>query len=513
MWFFGKSSPSIALQTISLIICCCRLKHLMLYEDEDQLEPSHIFALDSYDVDVYGGMEATREGDLFVKRNSIRLRSKPSTNLTGSEVLNSIKELHFLTDNCAYKEDFYHALIRLQQELPSRTFAATPLTFEPADMARLVQLLHGSEANIQTRWFNVLVGRLFLALYRTPEAEAMIRAKVTRKLARIRTPSFLTAISIGRVDLGNSAPMISNPKLRELTIEGDMTIEMDVTYRGNFQIDVGTTARFDLGRRLGVRETSLMLKGTLKGLKGHILLRTKPPPSNRFWFTFETEPDFDLDIEPVVSTRLITYGPIIRAIESRVRDVIKETMVHPNWDDIPFLETTHKIKRGGLWQQDTTLPSELTDDTEADLATEPTLILPHSNESVVALPVEGATASDLEKAAESSVAVGGASQDEKSLRPITHTNTAPVGHAHMMASGLSARLSPMLTSLRRRPVATQQEVAPPLPARSSTMNISAAPPLPVRTQTTALEAAQRSVAATSGALSLQTNGKEEKESG
>jgi hypothetical protein len=57
-----------------------------------------------------------------------------------------------------------------------------------------------------------------------------------------------------------------------------------------------------------------------------------------------------LVIEPVVSARQITYGVILRAIESRIREVIRETLVQPNWDDVPFFDTLDFARRGGLWE-------------------------------------------------------------------------------------------------------------------------------------------------------------------
>lgn len=86
-------------------------------------------------------------------------------------------------------------------------------------------------------------------------------------------------------------------------------------------------------------------------LSGHVLVKIKPPPSNRIWFTFAQVPDLDLSIEPVVSTRQITYTFILRAIENRIREVIADTLVLPNWDDFAFFDTTSQDYRGGIWQE------------------------------------------------------------------------------------------------------------------------------------------------------------------
>jgi hypothetical protein len=81
----------------------------------------------------------------------------------------------------------------------------------------------------------------------------------------------------------------------------------------------------------------------VKKLEGRGLIRFKPPPSNRIWISFETMPDIDMTIEPIVSSRQITYSIILRAIESRIREVIAETVVLPHWDDCSFTDTTHQL--------------------------------------------------------------------------------------------------------------------------------------------------------------------------
>ena len=51
--------------------------HLMLYDDIQQLDVRYVISLDYHDVDLYGGdEEALPEGDLWVKRNAIRLKRK-----------------------------------------------------------------------------------------------------------------------------------------------------------------------------------------------------------------------------------------------------------------------------------------------------------------------------------------------------------------------------------------------------------------------------------------------------
>ncbi|EKG11563.1 hypothetical protein MPH_11056 [Macrophomina phaseolina MS6] len=100
----------------------------------------------------------------------------------------------------------------------------------------------------------------------------------------------------------------------------------------------------------------MVLAGILKKLEGHVLIRVKPPPSNRLWVTFEFPPKMEMTIEPIVSSRQITYGMILRTIENRIREVVAETLVLPNWDDMPFFDTIAQPLRGGIWEDASKAP-------------------------------------------------------------------------------------------------------------------------------------------------------------
>lgn len=124
-----------------------------------------------------------------------------------------------------------------------------------------------------------------------------------------------------------------------------------------------------------------MLAAVLKKLEGRVLIRIKPPPSNRIWVAFESTPKMELIIEPIISQRSITYRPILQLIENRVREVIEETIVFPHFDDLPFTDTAGLIYRGGIWKN----PELSTPDSPASEPTPP--IDDIDKESVVDEPV------------------------------------------------------------------------------------------------------------------------------
>ncbi|RMZ72230.1 PH domain-containing [Pyrenophora seminiperda CCB06] len=335
-----------------------RLGHLMLYDNEDQLEVRHVISLAHYKVDLYGGGDRIPEGELWIKRNCIRLVQQMDHDSTADT-----KSFYLFSDNCSEKEDFYHAMLHAQesQKDPSDTGSPSiPLKFDTTDLVKLVQQLHASEENLHTRWINALIGRVFLALYKTSQIKDFIAAKINKKIARVPKPAIISSVQLRKVDMGTLPPFITNPKLKELTVDGDLVVEADVSYKGNFRIEISATVRIDLGTRFKAREVVLVLATVLKRLDGHFLIRVKPPPSNRLWMTFETPPKMEFSLEPI-----ITYGVVLRAIENRIREVVNETLVLPNWDDMPFTDTIAQVIRGGIWE-DSAKDEEDTDKIKQD---------------------------------------------------------------------------------------------------------------------------------------------------
>ena len=339
----------------------------MLYDDIQQIEVRYVISLEYHDVDIYGGGQPVREGELWIKRHAIRLRRKKA------QVGDQAKSLPFFLfgQSLSEKEDFYHAILK-NQEKSITDETPVPQLFDVNHIVLLVQKLHSSEEHLQTRWLNAIIGRLFLAMYKTPEMEGYIRDKLTKKISRVKKPGFITKLSLRKMDLGTGAPFFTTPRLKDLTVNGDCIVEADVNYTGGFRIEIAATARIELGTRFKAREVDMVLAVTCKRLKGHVLARCKPPPSNRLWFTFEKMPHLDLDIEPIVSSRQITYTFILKTIESRIREVVAESIVSPFWDDVPFFDTRHQKYRGGIWKKEaesttTDIPDEEPEDAaEAD---------------------------------------------------------------------------------------------------------------------------------------------------
>ena len=324
--------------------------HLMLYDSPAELEVRHVISMAHHTVslsDGDGDDGNMQDADLFIKRTAILLKPHVS-NVHGDTTEGSLpqpKPFYLFSSNCSEKEDFYHALVAAQGDSPS------PQPLDSSCSIKLQSSIHSNTLTPETRAFNALINRVFLALHRTPFLEDLVREKIEKKISRVAKPAFISYVNVQSIDLGDAGPILSNPRLKDIHISGDMILSMDVKYTGGVKVVISAIAKLDLGQRFKVRTVDLVLAGSLQRLQGKLLVRIKPPPSNRIWFCFENIPDMDIKIEPIVSSRQITYNWILRTIENRIREVFAETLVKPNWDDVPFFDTHGQAYRGGIWQQ------------------------------------------------------------------------------------------------------------------------------------------------------------------
>lgn len=185
----------------------------MLFDNAEQIEVRQVVPLASFDVCVRGDEKVVPEGELWIKRNCICLVRRPTQSKH-----NDTRSSYFLfSNNCSEKEDFYHALL-LNQAKSSDDKAKQPQvqTFGTEHMIKLIRQLHASEDNVQTRWLNALTGRIFLALYKTKQAEELVKAKIRKKISRVAKPTFISSLSLKEIDLGDSAPTFVRMRLKEM---------------------------------------------------------------------------------------------------------------------------------------------------------------------------------------------------------------------------------------------------------------------------------------------------------
>ncbi|KAF8323002.1 uncharacterized protein EI90DRAFT_2977560 [Cantharellus anzutake] len=374
---------------------------LFLYEDDLMSDCWAAIELSSYEVTIHppGGLD----GELFARRNAIMLRVKPQDadahptfiptltkettidelsvaptpeeaetgngeskkapahpSMDNDITINGTATHQMLFDESrpwflfvksnTQMEDWYLALVQRSVH-PSATSIFEPLTdvYNMSDMDTLVLTLDSQPDPIPMRWLNALLGRMFFSVYKTEAVEQYIIGRLKRKLSKVKWPNFLSDIKVREVNVGTTAPTFSKPMLKQLTKEGDASVEMGLHYKGEVRITVEATATINLGARFKPYTVKLVLAVVLKGLQGNLLVKIKSPPSNRLWYAFTTMPKLEVEVEPVVSDRQIKWSMILKPIESMLKDVITESIVLPNMDDIPFFNTQPYQIRGGIF--------------------------------------------------------------------------------------------------------------------------------------------------------------------
>ncbi|KAG8779395.1 hypothetical protein FRC12_024298 [Ceratobasidium sp. 428] len=371
---------------------------LYLYEDEAMSECFAALNTGAYNVEVWPH-EGSLDGELFAKRNCIRLSTRLTsaanspvamanvskdmkleddnevTSDEGSErkkekakkietilaeersarrtaAFDLSKPWHLFVKNNSEMEDWYLALVQASSPLPAgATDAADPFgpVFNSADMAHLVSTLDAQPDAIPTRWLNALIGRLFFSVYRTARVEAYILNRLASKLSKVKRPGFLTALSVREASVGSRPPTVSTPMLKELTKWGDAALELKFQFEGEMRLTIAATAEINLGTRFRPYVVQLVLAVIVRKIEGNVLVKVKRPPSNRIWYAFTTMPKLEIEVLPVVSDREIKWGVVLKPIETQLREIIRESIVMPNMDDIPFFESAGYEHRGGIW--------------------------------------------------------------------------------------------------------------------------------------------------------------------
>lgn len=360
------------------------LKHgnLFLYKNDKLKDVKHVIVLSHQVVSIWPkGLTDTL---LFTKYSAILIMKKEwcrkrrlsdnfkkddfddNTKISVADVLDPSTDLspplgsfYIYCDLNIEKEDWYFALLSASKtdSKPDEyrhldpSIHAKTLHFQTKHMIDLINTLYSSEGQLQTKWLNAIIGRVFLSLQQTPILEDYLKSRIMKKLNKLKKPGFLDKFEINKLHPGNSAPVLSYPNLKEINPNGDVLLSAYVHYHGKMSARIATKLNINLGSRFKPREVDVLLSVTLEKLQGPMLIKIKPPPSGRLWYCFEIEPTMNLKIEPIISSRQFSYNIITNTIEKKFKEGIKDSLVLPHWDDITFYNSSNELYRGGIWDK------------------------------------------------------------------------------------------------------------------------------------------------------------------
>lgn len=282
------------------------------------------------------------EGPLFSKRNALHIFTPAGP---------AAEHWYIMTPLATQLEEWYFAFVDAAAGRRLHASQDDNGLFTADDMRLLISSLDQDADHLSLRGLNAMLGRIFLALAHTQTVETKVVERLNRRLARVQFPSMISDACVTSVDLGNAAPTFGRPVLKRLQPNGEASMEVAVKYTGSMRVIMGATITIPLGQRFRPYTVPVVLAVVLRGLRGNLLLQVKPPPSNRIWYAFTSMPAMDISIEPVVSARKVGWSLITGILENKVREVFSEAIVMPHMNSVPFFNTQHGARRGGLWKE------------------------------------------------------------------------------------------------------------------------------------------------------------------
>ncbi|CAO0794538.1 unnamed protein product [Mucor circinelloides] len=328
---------------------------LFIYEtNQTDDECKIIIPVHNYNVTMYNpDKQQQQDHDMFSKSTWLKLTPKPDImDMNTSQVLiphhddgsscpylTTHNELFITCARPVDKEDWYFGLLAATQmmaESSSHVEMMDMTHFDASAMQALISTVQQDAEYREVQWLNAILGRLFLGLYKTDDMRHYLQDKISKKAKKIKRPSFLGDIIVQSVDIGDSIPYVTQPKLLSLTPEGDLEAEATIHYAGGLRVVIQTDFTWTYSSLMKPIRVPLVLSVMLKKLSGKFLVKVKPPPTNRCWIGFYEMPDMEWEIQPIVSDKQIRLSMVTNAIQSKIREFIVENIVLPNMDDFPF---------------------------------------------------------------------------------------------------------------------------------------------------------------------------------
>ncbi|KAJ3234264.1 hypothetical protein HDU81_001549 [Chytriomyces hyalinus] len=346
----GSMKPTLPWKDVFAVIKC---DIMFIYDSEKKLECVDVFRLKNYQVSFHE--RYLQDHELYHKHTPLRIWPKVQ-NASSPDV-----NTYIYCQSGSEKEDWFFLLRRattlqyseslMQNNAPqaqqqyrnsmqklSKSLGMDPSSSEPQDPA--------------TAWINALLGRMFVGFHANPLIKRYLIDKLSRKRythapsspneqESTTSTAFLSDIEITDLEIGDSLPIISNPRLVQFSLDGDMVLDLDFVYTGGLRVEAATLASISvtaLGAFLTKPfEIPITLAVRINRIKATLRLRMKPfHETSRLWVGLHPGLELSVQVEPGVLNQLLTHQMINSVVEKRIKRALEEFIVLPQMDDFGF---------------------------------------------------------------------------------------------------------------------------------------------------------------------------------
>lgn len=293
---------------------------LFLYDSEAQEKCLGVTGVDSFLVDIFP--HSLLLDDIYMKDCPIRI-----TNPTGSILGSGSSSCFVYAANGSEKEDWLFALRRATGGTTLETEKERERLDFAGFMAGFEAQLGSQETDGTGQLISALIARLMFNVHKAAEVETLIRSKFIQRTENLPRPFFLGELVLEDIDIGRAAPIISNGRLHSLRHNGELVGSLDFYYPGGLNLRISTQITSPV-------TVPIVVSVSVKELAGRVMLKIKGPPSDRLWFGFYRLPDYDISVDPVVSSVAITWSFVQSAIMKKIEAALLEFVVLPNMSDL-----------------------------------------------------------------------------------------------------------------------------------------------------------------------------------
>jgi hypothetical protein len=293
---------------------------LFLYDSEAQDTCLGVTSVDSFRVDVFP--HDLLLDDIYRKDCPLRI-----TNPTGSMLGSGSSSCFVYAANGSEKEDWLFALRRATGGTSLETEKEREKLDFTGFMTDFESQLGSQETDGTGQLMSALIARIMFNIHHAAEVETLIRSKWVQRTESLPKPFFMGDLILEDIDIGRSAPIISNGRLHSLRHNGELVGSLDFYYPGGLNLRISTQITSPV-------TVPIVVAVSVKKLAGRVMVKIKGPPSDRLWFGFYRLPDYDISVDPVVSNVAITWSFVQSAIMKKIEAALLEFVVLPNMTDL-----------------------------------------------------------------------------------------------------------------------------------------------------------------------------------